>query len=286
MLKIQKKNRFIKNNLLDSLYNFISNDKVFSNKYIKPCKTRKFNLRTLLSIIIDVLKSGISWRFTSKLIEARYIHWNTIYKTYIKLVNDKIIHKCYSEILNTYLQKNPGKKLNMRSTDTSVVYNKLGEECVGRNKYYKNKNCTKISLICDSNGIPLDTKIYEGNKHDSTILYDQLTKENINEKCIINKYKKYMLADKGYDSNKITNILKGKGYTPIIAYNKRNTKDITKIRTMNKKEKILYKRRIIIEQIFMKLKRCKRINIRYDRKMKTYEGFVLLGVIDLIIKHI
>lgn len=38
----------------------------------------------------------------------------------------------------------------------------------------------------------------------------------------INNHKKYLLADKGYDSNNIREILKQNNYIPIIPYNVRN----------------------------------------------------------------
>lgn len=36
----------------------------------------------------------------------------------------------------------------------------------------------------------------------------------------------------------------------------------------------------------MKLKRNRRIDVRYDRLYKTYKGFVLMGILDIIIKAI
>lgn len=53
-------------------------------------------------------------------------------------------------------------------TDTTIITNKFGEENV-RNIHYKGKKITKISLISDRNGIPLDVNIYHGNMYDSSI---------------------------------------------------------------------------------------------------------------------
>lgn len=53
------------------------------------------------------------------------------------------------------------------------------------------------------------------------------------------KYIKYMLADKGYDSSLIRNKLNDMGIIPLIAFNKRNTKNTTKIKNMTDKEKII-----------------------------------------------
>ena len=51
------------------------------------------------------------------------------------------------------------------------------------------------------------------------------TKRNSNH----NRYKQNFLADSGYSSNKNKRFLKNKGYTPVIKYNKRNTKSKKKI---------------------------------------------------------
>lgn len=69
------------------------------------------------------------------------------------------------------------------------------------------------------------------------------------------KHRRILLADKGYDSSKVRNKLMEKGFIPIIPYNKRNIKNKQKFKHLTQKQKIIYKRRILIEQTFMKLKR-------------------------------
>lgn len=78
------------------------------------------------------------------------------------------------------------------------------------------------------------------------------------------KHRGILLADLGYDSSKIRNKLIEKGFTPIIPFNKRNTKNKDLIKHICGKHNIIYKRRILIEQTFMKLKRNRRIKVRYD----------------------
>jgi len=66
----------------------------------------------------------------------------------------------------------------------------------------------------------------------------------------INKYKQYFLADKGYDTNNIRKLLKEKGYISIIDHNRRNIKDINKIKKLTKKEKYHYRKRLRVENFF------------------------------------
>lgn len=270
--------------LCNTIMRYILNNSHLQKKYCSVHKNRKYEIRTLVSIIIEVLKLGLSWRAVGKLRICKNIHWNTVYKSYIKLIDDNIIDKCFNDTVSKYLRTRPVSKLKNQMTDTTVIPNKLGEEKVKRNKAYKGKKITKISLITDNYGVPLDVELYSGNKYDSVIFLEQLQTQNNISKYTNNKKKPNMLADKGYDSKKIRSKLIEKGYTPIIPYNKRNTKDKSKIKHLNDGQKKVYKIRIRIEQTFMKLKRYRRVNVRYDRLCNTYKGFVQLALIEMIIK--
>ena len=68
-------------------------------------------------------------------------------------------------------------------------------------------------------------------------------------------------------------------YTPIFAYNKRNTKDKEKIkmnRLKGKKLKI-YKKRNIIEAFFSWIKNFPVINQNYQKTLESYNGLLSLA---------
>ncbi len=109
---------------------------------------------------------------------------------------------------------------------------------------------TKISLICDSNGFPLEFECYRGNKYDSKILMEQLKETSLMNHYNTIKNIKYFLADGGYDSIEIKEEIKKLGYEPLILQNKRNIKDKRKIIKFNKKQRGIYKKRLIIERFF------------------------------------
>ena len=137
---------------------------------------------------------------------------------------------------------------------------------VERNKYFKNKKCVKLSVLTDINGIPLSTIIKSGNVSDVNFVYTHIKapwkirqslifqgalKEFNNNK----QYKKInvpllLLADKGYDSNNIRLFLYNNNIDSIISYNKRNTKDPTKIKHLTREQKKIYSKRIKIENFF------------------------------------
>ena len=66
-----------------------------------------------------------------------------------------IIKNTYIELLNLYIKKQPNKKLKYLYTDTTCIKNKYGSELVKYNGH-KKMNCTKVSFITDSNGIPIN----------------------------------------------------------------------------------------------------------------------------------
>ena len=110
--------------------------------------------------------------------------------------------------------------------------------------------------------------IYDGNTINSSI--DDL-RSNIK-----NNYKINLIADKGY-------ILKRKN-KKILKRNK-NTRLITPYRKNQKKtntdtEKKLLNERYKVENIFMYLKKFKRINIRYDSTIQSYHNFIYLALIS------
>ena len=144
------------------------------------------------------------------------------------------------------------------------------------------KNGSKLSIITDSNGAPINIGIYKGNMNDILILKDQLTTKYLVDPFIMNKHKKYLLADKGYDGIELIKQIIENGYTPIIAQNKRNIKDKNKIVHLSDNYKKIYKLRTYVEHSFARLKSFKRLSHRYDVNCVpsiNYLNFVYMGCI-------
>ena len=90
----------------------------------------------------------------------------------------------------------------------------------------------------------------------------------------------------GYDSTENREYLNNKGYTDLIWFNKRNTRDVNiiKKRKLTGHKKYKYKKRHIVENYFSwidnKIPRLVRI---YDKKIENYLNMIYLASIDLII---
>ena len=171
--------------------------------------------------------------------------------------------------------------------DSSFVNNINGNEILGRNKFNKNKNCNKISIICDDDGIPLNCIIDRGNIHDSKffIHHVESIKNNMNLNNLFNIHdfkSKIFLADGAYDSKFIVNYLKNNKFTSIIPKNKRNSKHI-KIDKFNMEQKKIYAKRIRIEHLFSRLKKYRRLNNRYDKNYKRFCGTIYFCIICFLL---
>ena len=142
----------------------------------------------------------------------------TIYKFYRKLVRLNIIKESYDYCIKKYLKIHKPK---IFITDTTLIPNKNGISDIGYNPQLNKHLSTKISLIVDIYGIPLDIKIVAGNVNDSKIICNQFTDFNYYTPNMQN----ILIGDKGYDSNKIRGQLcENKFGTLIVPKNKRNTR--------------------------------------------------------------
>lgn len=261
--------------------------KYLKEKYPKTfcfvTKKQKYSPEELITSLLFMTESGLSYRQMEK-IQIKNLNTtlprSTLYYHFNKFKNNNIFGLFYNFLLYEYFNSSKAEKLKYQSIDSSFIYNKCGlSDQVARNKYAKNKNCLKISVIIDDNKVPISIIVDKGNKHDSVLfedninnfLYDPNTLKY--KKC--HRYKQYFLADSGYDSKKINEILENKGYIPIICKNKRNNhQKINKFE--NNYYKNIYKRRIKVENLFSTIKFAKKLSFMYEKTIKAYKELLFL----------
>ena len=252
-----------------------------NSSYRRNCK---HTLKDYIKGIIEVLHTNISWRSYKGPINGRIL--NNKHNEFVKL---GIYDKLYEECLKKYLKKNKTAKLKYQSIDSTFIKNEYGIEGQGRNKLYKSKKGVKLSAIVDSNGIPLGISIDPSNIHDSQLVENVLQSITVNTNTRKyrnhNRYKQYFLADAAYSSAYIRTYLMKKGYIPIIAHNKRNTKNKKLIKTLNKKQEKIYKKRIIIENFFSWIKKAPKIKHFYEKTVASYKGLLMLRIAIIIAKR-
>jgi transposase len=244
------------------LKNIILHTDKLKDTYIKKYSNSKYSLDLIIEEILYFLKSGVSWRMLRSTINYKTLYWH-----YTKFVKYNIFIKLFKKIKSEYLNK----KLNETHTlyiDSTIVYNKNGVNKIGRNKFYKNKKTTKISLMTDKNGFPLSILFMKGNYHDTTVFNKHIR----DAKIIMPKVKKTIIADKAYASKKNYKLLEDNNFNHIIPPRKN-----MKLAKTYKYDHIEYKKRIKIEHIFGRLKLFRRIDQRNDKLLRNYSGFTYLA---------
>lgn len=88
---------------------------------------------------------------------------------------------------------------------------------------------------------------------------------------------KHLIADKGYDSDKIVRFAKKQGMNPVIPSRKNRKKQ-------RKYDKFLYKLRHLVENAFLKLKRFCGIATRYAKTTSAFRGGHYLSCYFSVVK--
>jgi transposase len=141
----------------------------------------------------------------------------------------------------------------------------------GQHKQGLGRSCggfsSKIHAKVDQAGFPLSIIISGGQAADITKAAE----------LVAGSKSRYMLADKGYDSDGLRNKLKELGIISVIPGRKSRKEEIVY-------DKALYKGRNAIERFFGRIKEYRRIATRYDKTGIMYRGAVILGCIYIWLK--
>ena len=210
------------------------------------------------------------------------VSYSTIYRKFQLWTTHNVYKNVYKFILNFYIKNQfiSYKELHNLYIDASHIKNVNGSEKIGKNHYDRFFNGTKLSLIVTENKIPIGLAYDGSNVSDITLVESTINNFLVKIKdCII-------FGDKGYNSSKLEKKLKNEKNIKLVSIqkNKRrtnkeiknNVKKIHKKNNFNKKEKYLFLTRYKIENFFSRVKSCKKIRMRYEKKINTYISFVYL----------
>lgn len=260
-------------NIVHELEKIILSTKNLKSTYTKDHPNKKYSLKIIINEIIYFLKSGVSWNMLRSEINPKTLYWH-----YTNWVKYDIFHRLLKRIKTIYMKKcTTDTGIYDVLIDTSVIPNRYGINKKGKNKFYKSKNVTKLSLMADTNGIPLSILFMKGNYHDNTT-FEKHIKDAI---IISSKRTVRIMADKAYSSYNNYKIIENNNMMHIIPPRKN-----MRIHKTYKYSKNIYRRRVKIENIFGIVKNYKRINIRYDKLLRNYQGFLYLAFLITSINFI
>lgn len=251
---------FINKPLIDCIYDEVNN--TYYNKK-RPGVKLKHNLINIIEGIMYICKTGIQISFC----EYLNIKGSVLKYHFDKWTTDNIFYKCWLKTYNVYQKRISYKRnLSKLSLDCTFIKSINGVDCIGKNPTDRGRNGSKISIISDLLGTPVGYFIDAANISDHKIM-----KQTIDKKIYNKKTKSKMYVDKGY-SNKLCVDIANDNNLQLMAENKANAK--TKLFPKNLQ---INKYRYVIEALNSWIKSYKKLILRYDRKIKNYESYLLLA---------
>ncbi len=220
--------------------------------------------RLMLNAMIWIARSGSPWRD----LPEYYAPWESVYSRFRKWVDEGLLDNIFRLLAME-------AELNEVSLDASIV--QAHQHCAGARKdgppneigHSRGGSSTKIHVAVDAYGYPVHIMLSEGQRNDINYAIPVLEHINIGGSSV--------LADRGYDSNRLIDYIYDRGGEPTIP-SRKNAK------FQRLCDWWLYKERHLIEKLFLRLKAYRRISTRYDKLASTYLGFIHLASILIWLK--
>ena len=137
---------------------------------------------------------------------------------------------------------------------------------------------SKIHLICDAKGVPIDVRVTGGQTQECTQLPELLmdAAETLSDSGGPPRAWPVRLAgDRGYRSNKIDRFLRDQEIRPVIPDMRHQVPGRRAVAF----DACWYKRRNIVERVFGWLKRCRRVGTRYEKTLLNFIAVIKLAII-------
>lgn len=144
---------------------------------------------------------------------------------------------------------------------------------VGKTKRGKG---TKIMGIADGHGLPLALRTESASPAEVKLVEQTL------EERFVAEVPERLIGDKAYDSDGLDKKLMENFGTELIAPNRTNRK----IKTQDGRPLRRYVRRWKIERLFAWLFNFRRLVVRYEYHAENFQGFLQLGAVIILLRHL
>ncbi|MGE0526881.1 MAG: IS5 family transposase [Bdellovibrionales bacterium] len=221
----------------------------------KGCYDSK-NAREVMEAIIWKLRVGGPWRDIPK----EFCPWQTAFDRFNRWAKKGLWTNFFSGIrgeIDTEWVFADGSYVRAHQHASGA---RAGEErAIGRSR---GGSTTKIHMVCDAHGNPIDFEITGGETHDSQAAPEIIRKVGKAENFI---------ADKGYDSESIREEARGQGMNPVIPRKSNSKKPNPEF------DSFLYKMRHLVENLFARLKHFRSIATRFEKLARNFKALVYLA---------
>lgn len=243
-------------------------------------RQRKVDTRYCLGQVCKVLTSGMRWLD----LDSSRCHATTIYKRFLSWSKTQVLAKVWAHLLDEYTQ------LQMRSCptffrtlfiDASMVSNHHGVDGTGYNHYDRNRQGTKLSIICDMCEVPLAIVFAPANVHDKRLVLETI--EAIASPIRVNnRHTHDLIGDRGYImATAERNSFLTNHRMRIVTELKKNMR--RKVRSADR-EKLRIRSKI--EHVFCRLDKFRRIRYRDECRLSNFKSFHFLALAIIVVKKL
>jgi transposase len=216
----------------------------------------KPNLRKTVEGILYRMRTGLPWRD----LPSFFGLWISIYQQFNRWSSKNKLMSIFKSLVQE-------PDLEWEFVDGSIVkahQHSTGaasseDEAIGKSVA---GNTTKIHMAADAYGLPIDFIITGGELHDCKAAPEFIAQLP----CA-----SYTIADKGYDSEALRNLIREKSSIPIIPRKSNSTIGNDDM------DWDLYKCRHLVENIFARIKHFRAIATRYDKLKRNYASMVAIA---------
>ena len=135
---------------------------------------------------------------------------------------------------------------------------------------------TKLMVVADRSGLPVSVHAACASPHEVTLVGATLEASFVEDKP------ERLIGDRAYDSDPLDAQLKAEGVEMISPHRKGRKKP----KTQDGRKLRRYKRRWRVERLFAWLGNFRRLVVRYERQTENYLGFVQLGCVMILLRHL
>jgi len=210
------------------------------------------------------IRTALPWRDLPR----EFGRWNTVFKLFNRLCKKEIFDLIFQDASkNVYPETQYIDATIVKAHQHSAGARKGEETAIGR---CVAGNSTKIHLVVDTSGLPIDFEITEGQVHESQIAPVLIGRAEGAE---------IVVGDKGYDSESLREAVRESGAEPCIPRKKNSLIGNDDV------DFDVYKYRHLVENMFARMKHFRSFATRYEKLKRNYSGLVSFVCCILWLKY-
>jgi transposase len=221
----------------------------------KPRGVPREDDRRVLNGIFCVLRTGSPWRD----LPERYGPYTTCYNRFNRWAKAGI----WLKVFEALAQHSPQ---SLQLIDSSII--RAHQHAAGGKKGARitpsvslGGLSTKIHAVVDDDGLPIRIVLTAGQAHDQSVV-PELLRDLMPGSDVV--------ADRGYDSDAVLDLIRQAGARPHIP-------SLSRRLVRRSVDHAIYRQRNLVERFFNKLKHFRRIATRFDKLARNYLAAVLLA---------